>query len=118
MRTTHPTAGSPPAPDRAETDPITEDLHVRNYDVERTYDLGVVVRDGAGETVWNNHYRLKPGQSRSEPDAIEAGCYEVVATIGPFSETAGTCCVGSEPSHTALVEVGNGVVSVSEGLYR
>jgi len=95
-----------------------EEIHVRNYDFERAYEVAVRVEDASGNRLFSRRYFLRPGQSRSERDVLDAGRYRVTAAIDPPERDAIECSVGSAPEHTALVEVGNGAVSVSEGLYR
>lgn len=103
-------AGSPRA--------ATEDIHVRNYDFERSYEVVVRVEDPSGDRLFSRRYFLQPGQSRSEHNVLAAGTYRITAAIDPPERDASDCAIGDTPDHTGLVEVGNGIVSVSEGLYR
>lgn len=96
----------------------TEDIHVRNYDFERSYEVVLKVEDAAGDRVLSRRYFLQPGQSRSEHSVLDPGTYRITAAIDPPERDTIDCAIGTEPEHTALVEVGNGVVGVSEGLYR
>ena len=107
--------GPPHAP--TEDRPVTEDLLVRNYDVERSSTLHVRAVDADSETVFEWTYYLDPGEFRSEVGVLEPGTYEItVEADGVGSETT-TCVVGPDPAETALIETGNLTVAVSEGAY-
>ena len=95
----------------------TEDVHVRNYDVQRSYRIRVTVTDGS-ETVFARRYTLGPGQSTSEFDIVGAGTYDVAVALESRESERARCRLSDAPDDTALVEVGNGIVSVSQGLYR
>jgi len=97
------------------------DLQLRNYD-DTSYAVELVVHDDDG-VVCTREYDLAPGECRAERDALEPGIYEVEATlVGPESRVvrrkrdAATCRVGEKPTETASVEVGNHVVTVTEGI--
>lgn len=96
--------------------PRGEDLHVRNFDVERRYTLRIEVRDD--ETVLEREYRLGPGERRSETDRLAPGTYTVVASLDGDRRRVARCTIDDRPSNAALIEVGNGTVSVTDGLYR
>lgn len=96
--------------------PDSEDLHVRNFDIERGYVLRVEVRDD--ETVLTREYRLGPGEQRSETDRLAPGTYTVVASLDGGRRRVARCTIDDRPSSAALIEVGNGTVSVTDGLYR
>lgn len=120
----HPSQGtiSPEARSRAEpgisSGAGTEEIHVRNYDFERSYEVVLKVENATGDRVFSRRYFLQPGQSRSERSVLDPGTYRITAAIDPPERDVIDCDIGTEPEHTALVEVGNGVVGVSEGLYR
>lgn len=95
----------------------SEEIHIRNFDVERTYDLTVTVQDGDG-IVFANRYHLKPGTTVSELDRLAAGEYVVQVKLDGRQQAVAECIVNETPEKTALIEVGNGIVSVTEGLYR
>jgi hypothetical protein len=100
-----------------------ESLVLRNYD-------GTPVRvhvrfvDADDETAFDRTYALGPGDVVSTPTRLRRGVYRVVATIedgsGDAGETAerdaAECLVGSALAETAVVETGNGIVSVTEGV--
>jgi hypothetical protein len=93
-----------------------EDLHIRNLDLKRGYNLRVEVRDG--ESVFTREYRLGPGERHSELDQLAPGTYTVVASLGDGRRRATRCTINDRPARAALIEIGNGTVSVTDGLHR
>lgn len=108
-------------PETTPQDPTTgveqsEEIHVRNFDDDRSYDLTLSVRMD-GESVLSNAYHLTPGRRISEIYQLPAGVYDVAVTTADGRTETATCEIGATPERTALIEVGNGTVSVTEGLY-
>jgi hypothetical protein len=93
-----------------------EAIHVRNFDVMRSYDLTVQIRDSSG-LVFANRYYLTPGKTASEFGRMDAGEYEVHVELDSRRIERARCEIDDTPDGTARIEVGNGTVSVSEGLY-
>lgn len=104
----------------AETDdPVTgrsEEIHIRNFDVSQSYHLTVSVSDGE-RTVLRNRYHLPPGKTESVLGRLPASEYEVRVTLDGLRQQTIRCAIDGTPRGTALIEVGNGTLSVSEGLY-
>lgn len=106
-----------------------EQLHLRNYDESRRYRLMVSVSKPNGGPEYEATYELAPGDSESELEIVPPERYEVHVsgafrptgpnrhhgTTGSDKETV-SCNVGDRPQQTVVVECGNGVVTVSEGL--
>jgi hypothetical protein len=103
-------------------------LHLRNYDESRQYRLTVSVRQPNGGPKYEATYELAPSDVASELEIVPPGRYEVHVsgsfrpvdgeshhTAGRDEETA-NCNVGDRPPQTVVVECGNGIVTVSEGL--
>jgi len=112
------------SPDDAFDEPSTtisaaysEDLHVRNYDVERSYRVTVAVSDDDG-VAFEETYWLRPGAFLSEIDVIDPGEYEVTVEIDSGRSVSRTCQIDADHDHSALIELGNGIVSITQGLYR
>lgn len=93
-----------------------EDLHVRNLDASRSYELTIAVRT-VEEPVVTTRYQLSPGERVSEFEQLPPGTYTVVAELGNKRRSAARCEIDDSPSGGALVEVGNGAVAVTDGLY-
>ena len=95
----------------------SEDIHVRNHDVTERHSVELVVRDEYGSRVFQNRYYLAPGQAESECDALGSGSYVVEVYCDGVRRQQRECHIGDQPDQTALVELGNGLVSVTEGVY-
>lgn len=94
----------------------SQELFVRNYDIERTYHLQVTVTRTVADERLEREYTLQPGQVITECNGLAAGEYEFRVAID-HTQTEQLCTIGPGPDETALVEVGNGTVSISQGLY-
>jgi hypothetical protein len=94
----------------------TEDLHVRSYAHEWAYDVAVEVSTLDGDVVFDADYYLQPGDAESELDALPPGKYEIRATLDNETRETAQCRIGDAPEQTAVIEVGNGVLSLTEGL--
>ncbi|WP_436933886.1 hypothetical protein [Halovenus marina] len=92
------------------------DLFIRNFDTTRTNHLTVRVRDGDG-IVFASRYALTPGKTECEVDRLGPGEYDVIVELDSQRRERATCRIGPGPEKTALVEIGNGTVSVTQGLY-
>lgn len=115
----HPDSDSRPSRVRDQTEVVarSEDLHIRNYDPHKAYDLTVSVEDPAGRTVFEERYYLQPGQRRSEKRILDRGTHEVTVTLDNVRKRSIEAEVGPDPERTVLIEVGNDTVSVTQGLY-
>lgn len=96
--------------------PRSEDIYMRNYDPYWGYDLEVTVRR-SDEAVFESSYYFQPGEIKSVGNVIPAGEYEVTVELDNHREKTTACRVSSAPDHTIHVELGNGTVSLTEGLY-
>lgn len=103
-----------------------ESLILRNYD-DTSVRVHIRLINADDETALDRTYALGPGDVVSTPTRLLRGVYRVAAEIddvsadpGDASETtkrdATECLVGSAPTETAVVETGNGVISVTEGV--
>lgn len=118
MQQETPTVGtgeSQPRQQRTTTAARSEEIHIRNFDDTRSYDLTLTVRLD-DESVLSNTYYLTPGRRISEIYRLPAGIYDVTAELDNRQRETARCEIGSTIRRTALVEVGNGIVSVTQGL--
>lgn len=113
---TRPPSASDPVPNDRDVSTRSEDLHVRSYAHQVGYDIAIEVVDGDGSVAFREQYYLQPGATKSEVDAVIDGEYEVRAVLDGDRETTRRCRIGSDPAETAVVEVGNGILSLTEGL--
>jgi hypothetical protein len=97
-------------------EPNSEEIHIRNFDVQRANNLTIEVRDTRG-LVFANRYHLMPGESVSESDRLPAGTYEIHVQLNGQRRQTVKCDIDNTLEKTALVEVGNGTASVTQGLY-
>jgi hypothetical protein len=101
---------------RRQRDLTTEQFHLRSHDHRWSYDVDVTVRRVDGTRVFERRYYLQPGEVISERDVLPSGEYRLSVTLDNDRSGERRCRVGSSPAHTAVIEVGNGVLSVTEGL--
>lgn len=95
----------------------SENLFLRNYDPYSAYDVALTVRDEDEETVFEARYHFRPGQIQSVRGVLDSGEYEVTVVLDRDRRKTTTCRVGPDPEHTIHVEIGNGLASLTEGLY-
>lgn len=108
---------SAPGPSTADDSAPSEDLYVRNYDPYWGYDLELTVDGPEAAPTFEATYYLQPGQVKSVGNVLPAGEYEVSVVLDNRREETAACRVSSAPEHTIHVELGNGTVSLTEGLY-
>lgn len=94
----------------------SEAIHIRSYDHQWSYDLDVEVMTTDGEMVFRERYYLLPGHTESERSIVPPGDYELRVTLDNTHQERTECRIDSSPAHTAVVEVGNGAISLTEGL--
>lgn len=94
----------------------TEEIHIRNFDESQSYDLTLAV-SMEDESVLSNTYHLTPGRQVRDRYRLSAGVYDVSVCVNDDRTETAECEIGATPERTALVEVGNGTVSVTQGLY-
>lgn len=95
----------------------SEDIHVRNYDHQWGYDLSIKVTDAESDVVFVKRYYLPPGRVESELDALPSGEYEIEATLDNLKQATLTCRIDDDPEHSLVIEIGNGALSLTEGLF-
>jgi hypothetical protein len=92
-----------------------EAVHVRNYDHADGHSIHVTVTDAVGRVRLTSRCYLAPGQSRRMATAIEPGEYRLAVRVDGVARTMTECRLGEPPARTAVVELGNSIVSVSQG---
>jgi hypothetical protein len=96
----------------------SEDIYLRNYDPYQAYDLALTVTDPDGRTAFENTYHFRPGQIKSVEGVLPPGEYEVTAELDNRHGNTVDCRVGPSADETIHVELGNGIASITEGLFR
>jgi hypothetical protein len=94
----------------------TEDILIRNYDHRTGYDLQLTVTTHSDTTTFQKQYYLPPRAVVSECDPLSSVDCEITAVLDDVQEASGHCRIDSSPDHTAVIEVGNGILSLTEGL--
>lgn len=92
-----------------------ESLVLRNYDSDDTHDVAVSLLDAVDDLAFDRRYTLSPGSVLSVATRLERAVYRVEVRLDGTAHAHAECLIGSGPGETALVEIGNGLVSVSEG---
>lgn len=93
-----------------------ESLVLRNYDGTEAHEVSVRVA-GADESIAvDRTYHLPSNASQSVEIRLERAVYLVEATLFGVRTDRAECVLGSGPGEAALVEVGNGLVSVVDGV--
>lgn len=95
----------------------SEDIFIRNYDPYRVYGLEMRIESEHDTTVFREQFYLRPGQVESLGGVLWPGDYQVTVELDTHSESSQECRVGPAPEETIQVEVGNGIVSLSQGFY-
>ena len=95
----------------------TEDVLIRNHDFQWGYDLEMTVTDANGESVHDERYYLPPGETKSEFGLLDPGNYEFHVVLDNRRELTTRVDV-DDATDGVLVELGNGAVSVHDGLYE
>lgn len=94
----------------------SETLHIRSYDLQWSYDLDVEIMTTDGETVFEERYYLLPGHTESEANLLPDGDYKLRVTLDNRHQETLECRLDSTPEHTAVIEIGNGALALTEGL--
>jgi hypothetical protein len=103
-----------PRPDDEQPHVTDERLVLRSYDGAETQRVTVRLRAG-DDVVAERSYALPPLSVTSVRLRLDRGVYRVDARLDGASDDA-ECLLGDAPTETAFVEIGNGLVSVAEGV--
>jgi hypothetical protein len=95
----------------------TEDILIRNYDHRSGYDLHLTVITHPDNTTFQKRYYLPPGAVVSECDLLRSIDCKITAVLDDVQEVSRHCQIDSSPDHTAVIEIGSGTLSLTEGLY-
>jgi hypothetical protein len=92
-------------------------LVVRNYDGSEAHDVTVTFLDPDGDRAFARTVAVAPQETIAIQTRLDRAVYRVRARLDGEETDSDECLVGSGPDETALVETGNGTVSVAEGLF-
>ncbi len=123
MRRTEPSAttvAKPEASDTSLTDAAEErdagKLVLRSYDHQRSYDIDVTISDQTGTQVFHDRFVLFPGETESVSDPIPSGTVSITVTSTAAQKRTLETRLDDSPERTAVVEVGNAILSLTAGL--
>ena len=91
-------------------------LVLRSYDHQRSYDIEVTITDQGGTQVFQDRFVLFPGATESVSDLIPSGTFSITVSANAAQERTLETRLDSSPERTAVVEVGNGILSLTAGL--
>lgn len=112
LQTRSATAETPSTADRQGT----EALLIRNHDANRVADLTVEIADLDESIVFDEKYQIKPLITEVVDLPLSRGTYQVSVTLDESVIHSTSCYIGYGPMELACIEIGNGVVSVTDGL--
>jgi len=92
-------------------------LVVRNHDGSEAYELRVRFVDADGAVAFRRTFTVAPLETVTVETRLERAVYRVDVTVDGGRTVSAECLVGSGVNETALVETGNGIVSVVEGVF-
>jgi len=95
----------------------SESVSVRNYDATEAHTLTVTVTDSHDETVVDRSVTVEPSRTLSLQLPLERAVYRVEVTLDHEVRDSVECLIGSNPEECAVVECGNGLISVTAGYY-
>jgi hypothetical protein len=97
--------------------PSDADLHVRNYHVHASHTVEVTVFADPDSVTFSKRYHLNPGQSENERDVLSAGTDTVEIRRDRLRRDRAQCDVGDGSDQTAMIEIGNGAISITQDSY-
>lgn len=101
---------------RDRPDARCSELVIRNHDHDRGYRVTVeLTATETGRTAVET-YRLDPGEIRCPTDVAPRGATRVSVRLAAGTADTVDGTLGDRSDQTALVELGNGVVSATQGL--
>lgn len=103
------------APDSTDADPRLDAVYIRNYDHRDGHSVYVTLEGLDGDRRLTERWFLAPGQSTCRSDAIEPGRYRLGVRVDGVERRRADLALDETPAGTAVVELGNGVMSVIRG---
>jgi hypothetical protein len=91
-------------------------LTIRNYDNHISHEVMVRFYDAADNVAFKGSYTLSSLDVVSVSQRLDRAVYRVDVEVDGETTVEAECLIGSGPNETALVEVGNGLLSVTEGV--
>lgn len=92
-----------------------ETVSLRNYDATEAHTLAVTVTNPSGDTVIDRSVPVGPFETVSIQGRPDRAIYHVGVTSERGASDSAECSLGGGPGECAVVEIGNGTVSVTDG---
>jgi hypothetical protein len=93
----------------------TESISIRNYDTAVVHEPTITVIDASGTIVFDRPVPVDPLKTVSIQTQLNRGVHDVTVTAEYASSTSAECLLGDAPSECAVIEFGNGTVTVTDG---
>jgi hypothetical protein len=91
---------------------------IRNHDQERAYTCTVSVRDSFGNSICDRTATVDPAGTTSLELALGRGVYRVEVRHEAGGPVSSDCLIGGDPAEYAMIETGNGAITVTDGSKR
>jgi len=95
----------------------SESVTIRNYDATEAHTLAVTVTDPHDEVVVDRSVTVEPANTLSLQLPLERAVYQVGVTLDYGISDSIECLIGSNLEECAVIECGNGIISVTAGYY-
>ncbi len=87
---------------------------LRNYDLSEPHVVRAQVHDTGGECVFERTLRVGPLETMPVKVQVDSAAYTITAQLENGSTDTTECHIGSNIGETALIETGNGLISVTD----
>lgn len=94
----------------------THGIVLRNYDHKHAHELSVAMYNSSGAIVYDETLAIKPLDTVTVRPVITPDTYRVTVKSDGERAASERCLIGSPGGEAALIEVGNGVISLTDGL--
>lgn len=92
-----------------------EDVRIRNFDAT-AHDVYVHMTAVEGDTTVQRTYHLPPETTACLVNELDDGHYDIAVTLDGDQHAIATCRIDDNQRGTVVIETGNGIVSVSDGI--
>lgn len=118
QQTAHPTESGTAGDEDYSRPAVTDQcLLIRNYDGSTTHQVQVRFIDSSYETAFDRTITMTPLEAKTVEARLERGIYRVEAQLDNEATDSAQCLIGSGANELAVVETGNGIISVVDGHY-
>ncbi|WP_324760935.1 hypothetical protein [Haloarcula montana] len=94
-----------------------ETLVARNYDHTERRKITVGFTDSDGDGVIERTLAVGPLETVSIRTSLERGEYQIEAETERGASDRAVCVIGEHANECGLIEIGNGIISISDGYW-